>query len=237
MSRLVVALDVERASEAEAIVDELYDLDVVFKIGLEALLGYREEILRYCEMRDVRCCIDAKLHDIPRTAAAAAAAAVSPGVRMLTIHALGGSAMMRAAVESVATRASEMEIAPPLVFAVTLLTSLSEEEVADLGLEGSPLESVLRLAALARDAGCSGIVCSPREVRELKAVFGDEFLTLVPGIRPANAQRDDQHRSATPAQAVAAGADFLVVGRPIVQARDRRAAAAAILDEMEEHAP
>lgn len=232
MSRLVVALDVDTFALAEPIVDELYELDVIFKIGLESLLAYPEQILRYCEMRDVRCCIDAKIHDIPRTAAAAAAAVVSPIVRMMTVHALGGTAMMRAAVESVRARASELEMQPPLVFAVTLLTSHSDEDVADIGLEGSPLESVLRLASLARDAGCSGVVCSPREVRELKAVFGDDLLTLVPGVRPAGAERDDQQRAATPAQAVAAGADYLVVGRPIVLARDRRAAARSILREM-----
>jgi orotidine-5'-phosphate decarboxylase len=220
MSRLIVALDLPAAEQAEAAIDELYDLDLHFKIGLESLFGYPERILSYCEMRDVRCCIDAKLHDIPRTVAAAARSLVHPFVRMITVHASGGNAMMRAAVESVGERSRELDVPPPLVFGVTVLTSMSHDA------------EVMRLATLARDAGCSGIVCSAREVREVKAFFGDDFLTLTPGIRPAGASAGDQRRTATPAEAVAAGADYLVVGRPILDAPDRRAAAVAVLDEM-----
>jgi orotidine-5'-phosphate decarboxylase len=220
MSRLVVALDLPTANQAEAAIDELYDLDLHFKIGLESLFGYPERILSYCEARDVRCCIDAKLHDIPRTVAAAARNLVHPFVRMITVHASGGAAMMRAAVESVAQRARELDMRPPQVFGVTVLTSMAHDA------------EVMRLATLARDAGCNGIVCSAREVREVKSFFGDDFLTLVPGIRPAGIAAGDQRRTATPAEAAAAGADYLVVGRPILDAPDRRAAAAAILDEI-----
>jgi orotidine-5'-phosphate decarboxylase len=232
MSGLVVALDVPQAHEAEAIVDELYDFDVVYKIGLESLFGYGERILRYCEARDVRCCIDAKLSDIPRTAAAAARALLSPVTRMLTVHALGGSAMLRAVVEGVRDGAHERGITPPLVFAVTILTSLDANDVEELGFAEPPVAAALRLAELAREAGCDGVVCSASETRAIKAAFGDDLLALVPGIRPAGAQAADQRRSATPQEAVTAGADYLVVGRPIVGAADRRAATAEILEAM-----
>ncbi|MGH7736598.1 MAG: orotidine-5'-phosphate decarboxylase [Candidatus Tyrphobacter sp.] len=221
MSVLVVALDVPSAEEAERVVDELYELDLVFKIGLEALLSYRERIVAYCESRDVRCCIDAKLHDIPRTVAAAARQLVSPVVRAMTVHACGGVPMMRAAVESVAERAAELGSAVPAIFAVTLLTSLEA---------GSA--KVARLASAAREAGCAGIVCSANELADIKAEFGDELMTLVPGIRPQGSPSEDQRRVATPATAVAAGADYIVVGRPVLRAANRRAAAQSILDQM-----
>lgn len=224
MSALVIALDVPSAAQAEEIVDELYDFDLVFKVGLESLFSYGERILQYCEARDVRCCVDAKLHDIPRTAGAAARQLVSPPVRAMTAHALGGAEMLRAVVESARERAGEIGMAPPSIFAVTLLTS-HESGV------GTTAE-VMRLTSIARDAGCAGVVCSASEVREIKATYGDDLLTFVPGIRPAGFAPGDQRRSATPAQACAAGADYVVVGRPIVQARDRRSAVASVLEEM-----
>lgn len=232
MSELVVALDVPGPDEAERMVDELYEFDLIFKIGLEPLLGYGDRLLAYCAARDVRCCIDAKLHDIPRTVAAAMAQIVRPCVRMVTVHALGGTAMLRAAVDAARARAEDLGIAEPLVFAVTVLTSLDQGDLAALGIAGTVSESALRLAALARDAGCAGVVCAAAEVRAIKAAFGDDLLTLVPGIRPAGAEPGDQRRASTPAGAIAAGADYLVVGRPIASAADRRAATAAILDAM-----
>lgn len=232
MSQLVVALDVPSADEAERVVDELYEFDPIFKIGLEALCGYFGRILAYCETRDVRTFIDAKLHDIPRTAGAAARQLVHPGVHILTVHALGGIEMMRAAVENVQERASELGLAVPHVFGVTLLTSVGAEDLGELGLHGGPGENAMRLAALARDSGCSGVVCGAHDVRDLKAFFGEDFLTLTPAIRPAGAAHADQKRATTPGEAVAAGADYLVVGRPILEAADRRAATKAILDEM-----
>lgn len=220
MSRLVVALDVPSPDEAERVVDELYDLDPLFKVGLEALFGYPERILRYCELRDARCVIDAKLHDIPRTAAAAARHLVHPFVRAITLHACGGVAMMRATVESVRERAAELEIAAPHVLGVTVLTSLA-----------SP-HGVLPLAREAREAGCSGVVCGVHEVRDVKASLGADFLVMAPGVRPLGSEPGDQRRVATPAEAAAAGADYLVVGRPILDAPDRHAAAVAVLEEI-----
>jgi orotidine-5'-phosphate decarboxylase len=231
-TQLIVALDVPRAEDAERLVDALYELDVIVKIGLEALYGYPERIFSYCEARDVRTFVDAKLHDIPRTVAAAVSALVRPTVQMLNVHALGGLEMMRAAVDAAAERAAELDLPAPHVFAVTLLTSIAPEDLNELGLQGGPGENAIRLAALARDAGCAGVVCSAREVRDLKRFFGDDFLALTPGIRPTGSTHGDQKRVTTPAEAVAAGSDYIVVGRPIVEATDPVAAAKAILEEM-----
>lgn len=237
MSQLIVALDVPDAARAEALIDTLYELDVIYKVGLEALMGYADRILSYCEARDVRVFVDAKLHDIPRTVGAAIEQLVRPGVHIINVHALGGDAMMRAAVESSHARAEQLGIAPPHIFAVTILTSHGAEDLNELGLQGGPGQNATRLAALARDAGCAGVVCSAHEVRELKEFFGNDFMTLTPGIRPSGSAHGDQKRVMTPAQAVAAGANYLVVGRPIVEAADPRAAARAILDDMHSAIP
>ncbi|MBV9334008.1 MAG: orotidine-5'-phosphate decarboxylase, partial [Candidatus Eremiobacteraeota bacterium] len=213
-------------------VDKLYDLDVIVKVGLEALCGYPQRILSYCEARDVRTFIDAKLHDIPRTVAAAMAQLVRPNVHLVNIHALGGLEMMRAAVDAAKERAAELGVEPPNVMAVTLLTSIAPEDLNELGFQGGPGENAIRLAALARDAGCAGVVCSAHEVRDLKHFFGDDFLTLTPGIRPTGSVHGDQKRVTTPAEAVAAGSDYVVVGRPIVEAPDPLAAAQEILEQM-----
>jgi orotidine-5'-phosphate decarboxylase len=233
VSQLIVALDVETAEEAEKLVDRLYELDLIFKIGLESLYGYPERLFAYCEARDVRYFVDAKLHDIPRTVAAAVRQLVRPGAQIINVHALGGLDMMRAALDAAAERATELGLATPQIFAVTILTSIAAEDLAELGLRGGPGENATRLAALARDAGCAGVVCSGHEVRELKRFFGEDFLTLCPGIRPAGSAHGDQKRVMTPAQAVAEGADYIVVGRPITRASDPLAAARAILAEIQ----
>ncbi|HVS46513.1 MAG TPA: orotidine-5'-phosphate decarboxylase [Verrucomicrobiae bacterium] len=232
MAQLIVALDVGRPEEAERLIDTLYDLDPIFKIGMESLYGYGERIFSYCEARDVRFFVDAKLHDIPRTVGAAIRHLVRPGAHIINVHAMGGDAMMRAAIDSVNERAAELGIGAPMVFAVTILTSIGFADLGELGLHGGLGENAIRLAALARDAGCPGVVCSALEARDLKTFFGSDFLTLTPGIRPAGDAPGDQKRVTTPTQAVQAGSDYLVVGRPIAKASDPRAATVAILDEM-----
>ena len=232
MPQLIVALDVEKFEQASGLIDALYDLDLVFKIGMESLYGYGEQLLRYMENRDVRYFVDAKLHDIPRTVAAAVKALVRPGIHIINVHALGGSEMMLAAVDAARERADELGISVPHVFAVTILTSIATEDLRELGLSGGPGENAIRLGALARDAGCSGVICSAHEVHDLKAFFGHDFLTLTPGIRPAGSSHGDQKRVMTPSRAVEAGSDYLVVGRPITEAADPLIAAREILDEM-----
>lgn len=232
MAQLVIALDVAEAAQAERLVDELYELDPIFKIGLEALYGYGDRLFSYFEARDVRYFIDAKLHDIPNTVARAMRRLVRPGAHIINVHALGGDEMMRRAVEAAAERSAELGITAPHVFAVTILTSIASQDLLELGLHGGPGENAIRLAALARDAGCSGVVCSAREVGDLKTFFGGDFLTLTPGIRPLGSAHGDQKRVVTPAEAVAAGSDYVVVGRPITDAANPLEAAKSILEEM-----
>jgi orotidine-5'-phosphate decarboxylase len=230
---LIVALDVDTITRAKVLVDALAPLNVTFKVGYEGLFGYGEALRAHLEALGADVFLDAKLHDIPRTVAAGVHALVRPGVRILTVHALGGNDMMCEAVGAAQARAQTLGIEAPKIFAVTILTSVAPETLPELGLLGGPGENVVRLAALARDARCAGVVCSASEVRDLKSYFGAEFAALCPGIRPLGSGHDDQRRVATPREAVAAGADYLVVGRPIVESRDPVAAARAVLDEIQ----
>ena len=231
-TRLVVALDVPDFERAHALVELLAPLGVIFKIGYEAVYGFGDRIRDVLEARGADYMLDVKLHDIPRTVHAAVRALVRPGVRLLTVHALGGNSMLAAAVEAAHERAAELAIVPPQVLAITILTSIAPEDLNELGLQGGPGENAIRLAALARDARCAGVVCSVAEVRDLKAFFGHEFITLTPGIRPAGSAHGDQARVATPREARDAGTDYIVVGRPIVGDADPRNAARFVLDEL-----
>ena len=231
--RLVVALDVPDFERARALVDQLGGLGVMFKVGLEPLFSYGERILALLAERGADCFVDAKLHDIPRTVAAATRSLVAPGVRIINVHALGGAEMMSAAVEAAEERAAELGIPVPDIFAVTILTSIAPEELRELGLVGGPGENVIRLAALARDARCAGVVCSAHEVHDLKEFFGAEFAAIVPGIRPSGTPVGDQKRAASPREAIIAGADYIVVGRPITDAADPVAVAQSVIAEIE----
>jgi orotidine-5'-phosphate decarboxylase len=231
-TRLVVAIDVPQFDRAAELINLLAPLGVMFKIGYEALYGYGTDIREVLERAGAPYMLDVKLHDIPRTVEAGVRALIAPGVRLLTVHALGGGAMLAAAVGAARERAAQLRIEPPGLLAITLLTSLAPEDLNELGLRGGPGENAIRLAALARDARCSGVVCSVGEVAELKSYFGQAFVTLTPGIRPAGSAHGDQARVATPRAACAAGADYIVVGRPIVADADPYNAARFILDEL-----
>ncbi len=230
--RLVIAIDVPDFARAAELIRLLNPLGVLFKIGYEAVYGYGDPIRELLDSLGASYMLDVKLHDIPRTVHAAVRALVRPGVRLLTVHALGGNAMLAAAVEAATERAGELGIAPPDILAITILTSIAPEDLNELGLGGGPGENAIRLAALARDARCSGVVCSVREVADLKAFFGHTFLALTPGIRPSASSHGDQARVGTPREARAAGADYVVVGRPIVADADPYTAARFILDEL-----
>lgn len=234
--RLIVALDVPTLDAALSLVEKLRGLDVIYKVGYEPLYGFGETLRRELEEAGVDVFIDVKLHDIPRTVAAGVRALVRPGVRIINVHALGGNEMMVEAVDAAHSAAAALGIEPPGIFAVTILTSIAPEDLNELGLQGGPGENVMRLAALARDARCTGVVCSAHEVPDLKAYFGADFAALCPGIRPSGGAHGDQKRVATPRVAVENGADYIVVGRPVTEASDPAAAVRAILDEMNDAA-
>jgi orotidine-5'-phosphate decarboxylase len=225
--RLAVALDVPRPQDAiDAAALLAGHVDIV-KIGLELFVGAGPELVRRLAGDRWSVFLDLKLHDIPATVAGAVRAASGLGVELLTLHAAGGRRMLEAAAAARGDRGR------PLLIGVTVLTSLDAAQVEEIGFKDGVEASVAGLARLARDAGCDGVVASSHEVGGVKAALGDGFLLVTPGIRPAGAASDDQARVATPGEAVAAGADILVVGRPILTAPDPAAAADWIRAEME----
>lgn len=235
--KLIVALDLPSADAATRLAGKLHGHVGMFKVGSELFTAEGPVLARYLAAAGEKVFLDLKFHDIPNTVRAAAREAALAGVRMLNVHALGGLKMMEAALEG-ARSAGKMGSHPssadgPLVLAVTLLTSLERADLQDLGLTGSPEEVVVRLARLAQRAGLDGVVASAREITAIRAACGPRFIIVTPGIRPTSAAVHDQLRIATPALAIEAGADYLVVGRPITEAPDPVAAADAIVAEME----
>ncbi len=200
------------------------------KVGLEAFTAYGPLLVRDVVQSGARVFLDLKLHDIPNTVRHAAANCAALGAGMINVHAAGGPAMLRAAVEG-AREGARGE--PPVVLAVTVLTSLDRPVMDVLGIERDPGELVVRWARIAQDAGLQGVVASAREAAAIRAACGQDFTIVTPGIRPAWAVADDQRRIVTPAAAMASGADILVIGRPITRAADPAAAARRIIAEME----
>jgi orotidine-5'-phosphate decarboxylase len=233
--RLIVALDVSRAAEARRIVAALGDSVSTFKIGKQLFTAEGPQVVRDLIAAGRRVFLDLKYHDIPNTVGAAVREAAALGVSMLTVHASGGEKMLRAAAEAAAQSAGKIET-KPLVLAVTVLTSLDQADLEEVGVLSDMSIQVLRLAALAKRAGCGGIVTSARETRAVRDSMGDELAILVPGVRPAGSAAGDQARIATPAEAIQAGASFVVVGRPITAAADPVKAAGQILTEIDQAA-
>ena len=225
--RLIVALDVSSATAAHKTVQAL-GLISYFKVGAQLFTNEGPGLVREMVAARKRIFLDLKFHDIPNTVAAAVRAATELGVSMLTVHASGGPAMLRAAVE-----AARQAPKPPLVLAVTVLTSLSDEDLREIGVAGRTRDHALVLATLAQNCGCNGVVASPLEARIIRQDLGAGLVIVTPGIRPAGSAKGDQTRVNTPTEAIAAGADYLVVGRPITGAADPRRAAEAIVKEME----
>ncbi len=225
--RLIVALDVADSKSAMRLVAELEGTCQWFKVGLELFVAAGPAVLEPIIGRGHDVFLDLKLHDIPNTVAGAVRSAVGLGVRMLTLHAGGGPAMMAAAKAALAGAAN-----PPELLAVTVLTSMDSGQLHSVGLERAPGSQVELLAKIGLDAGIRGFVCSPHEVAALRALTGPEGVLVIPGIRPAAAAIGDQKRVAGPAEALRLGASYLVVGRPITQAPNPVEAANAILEEM-----
>ena len=230
--RLIIALDVPTATAARRIVAAVGDSAYIYKVGMQLYTAEGPAVVRELVGSGRRVFLDLKYHDIPNTVGAAVREAGALGVSMLTVHASGGGRMLRAAVEAGQSAKADM-----LVLAVTVLTSLDDAELGKVGVRGGVLDQVLRLAALALSNGCKGVVASALEAGALREEFGPEITIVTPGVRPAGSGPHDQARVVTPAEAIAAGASHIVVGRPITEARDQAAEARAILGQISSQYP
>lgn len=232
--RLIVPLDVDTADEAQQIIEELGEMVGTYKIGLQLFTREGHKVVKKVKQMDKKVFLDLKFHDIPNTVANSVKAAFDLGADMLTIHSMGGFSMMEG-VAKLLWQWKDHGKNPPIIFAVTVLTSLDAAFLEDvIGTTGRTMdEEVVILAKAAQSAGLGGVVASPKEIRTIREACGKDLLILTPGIRPAGSDADDQARTATPADAVRDGADYIVVGRPILNSPDRRLAAQSIIREME----
>jgi len=230
--RLIVALDVSSVEEAKTLVHELKDHVGMFKMGLELFASAGLELFDMMRKEGIKVFFDGKFHDIPNTVAQASKNITRQGVAMFNVHATGGSAMMQAAAE--ASREAAGDRQKPYLIAVTILTSMGPETLRDeLKVNDEVMAHVTWLAQMTMNSGLDGVVASAREAAAIRQTCGENFLIVTPGIRPQWAATDDQKRIVTPAQALKDGADFLVIGRPITAAKDKKAAAQKVLEEME----
>lgn len=231
--KLIVALDVNSYRKAVRLVKQLSPYVKVFKVGNILFTQCGPKIVKYIHKRRAKVFLDLKYNDIPNTVSKAAIEATKMGVYMLNVHALSGKEAMRLTAEAVAEEARRLDIFKPILVAVTVLTSLHEEDLAPLGLKGSIEDVVLRLADMTEQSGFDGIVASPKEIKAIKKKFGEDFVIVTPGIRPEWAKGpSDQKRVMTPSEAIKGGADFIVVGRPIIKARKPAKAVQKILEEI-----
>jgi len=241
--RIIVALDTD-VEQARLLALRLRDRAHWLKVGMTLYYAVGQAIVAEFKEMGYKVFVDLKIHDIPHQARGATRAVVAAGADMLTVHAAGGSAMMQAAYqgaeEGFATRALHLDFGEadyrreqPICLAITVLTSLDSDTLASIGVYSEPASQALRLAYLARNAGMDGIVCSPEETAAIRQEFGRGFVMVTPGVRPEGAEQGDQLRIATPKLALEAGADYLVIGRPITEAADPLAAFEAIAEEME----
>ena len=219
--RLVIAVDLSSRDDILRLADALHGTVGVLKLGLQAFIANGPSIVREVVARGEKVFLDLKIHDIPNTARHAIAEAAGLGASIATVHAAGGASMLRACAQD-----------SMLVLAVTILTSLEEADLLQIGFGGNAVDNVVRLARLAQTSGLRGVVASPLEIAPIREACGPDFVILTPGIRPAGSDAGDQRRTMTPREAIAAGADYIVVGRPITGAADARSAARKIVDEM-----
>lgn len=226
--RIIVPLDVPEAEAALALAARLDAKLCRVKVGKELFVAAGPAVVGRLQERGFEVFLDLKFHDIPSTVAGACRAAAKLGVWMMNVHASGGEAMLRAARESI-----EAVVRPPILIAVTILTSLSDVDLERVGLHGSLIENVERLARLARASGLDGVVCSAQEAPLIRKAAGEDFILVTPGIRLKDDKKDDQARIVTPAEAVRLGANYLVIGRPITQAADPGAMLASIRESLE----
>jgi orotidine-5'-phosphate decarboxylase len=232
--RLIVALDRSSRDDILRLADQLHGAAGAFKIGLQAFVANGPSIVREIVSRGERVFLDLKIHDIPNTAEHAVAEAAALGAAMVTVHVAGGEEMVRRS--SLVARRGDDERRTIndelLVLGVTVLTSFDDAALQQVGFHGTAVDNAVHLARLAQSCGLRGVVTSPREIAAIREACGSELVIVTPGIRPAGSDAGDQRRTTTPAAAVAAGADYIVVGRPITDARDPRAAALAVVDSL-----
>jgi len=215
-AKIVVALDFDKKNEALSFVDKISPTDCRLKVGKEMFTYFGPEFVKQLTAKGFDIFLDLKFHDIPNTTAKAVTAAADLGVWMVNVHASGGSQMMIKAKQALTNYGNDA----PLLIAVTVLTSMGEEDLRGLGITKSPAEQVMALAKLTQESGLDGVVCSAWEAEQLKTTLGKDFKLITPGIRPAGAASNDQKRIMTPEQAIAVGVDYLVIGRPITQAEN-----------------
>lgn len=231
-NRLIVALDFPDFEQARDCVLELGDAINHYKVGMELYYAAGSQMISFLKEQGKEVFLDLKLQDIPNTVAHALMVLSSKGADMMNVHAVGGKKMMAEAVKAVKEAAAAAGKPAPKLIAVTILTSMDNEQFADLNYKNTIAEQVIALAKLAKEAGMDGVVASPQEAAAIRQACGESFLIVTPGVRPAGASLDDQSRVATPAGAFINGSSHIVVGRPITKAADRRAAALAIVEEI-----
>ena len=230
--RLIVGLDVDAVPTAERIVRRLGEAIRFYKIGKQLFVHGGPDVVRMVRASGAEVFLDLKFHDIPNTVAAAGVEAARLGVRMFNVHASGGLTMMRRTVEEVDRVCGAEGLRRPAILGVTVLTSLEDADLRQVGVASRAATQVVRLARLAKRAGLDGVVASPREIARIRRACGPRFLIVTPGVRPAGADLHDQKRVLTPAAAIAAGADYLVVGRPVIAAADPVAAVNGLVGEL-----
>ena len=229
---IIVALDVPEAETALKLAGAVAPVVGAFKIGKELFVSAGPDIVKRVRDTGASVFLDLKFHDIPNTVAKAVASATRLDVQMLTVHTCGGSAMLQGALKGASEAAEQTGNEPPLILGVTVLTSMDESDLNQVSINKTPEEQVIHLAKMATGAGLKGLVCSPKEITALREVLPTEVKLVTPGIRPAGSDTGDQKRVMTPSEAVQAGADWLVIGRPICAADNPRAAAESILENL-----
>jgi orotidine-5'-phosphate decarboxylase len=230
---IIVALDVPTTREALELADELGPVVGAFKIGKQLFVSEGPDVVRKLKETGAKIFLDLKFHDIPNTVAKAVQSAIDVGVDMLTVHTSGGSEMLTAAENASNEKAAMLGIDSPLILGVTVLTSMDDANLAELGIQEGTQGQVVRLAKLAASSGLRGLVCSPQEIKILREELGNEIQLVTPGIRSNSSPADDQKRTMSPAEAIKAGASWLVIGRPITLAENPRAAAIDILNSID----
>ena len=232
-NRLIVALDFHTLEDVKTLVEELGDSVSYYKVGMELFYSAGPQVITYLKEKNKNIFLDLKLHDIPNTVGEGLCSLMRLGADIVNVHASGGFTMMKTAAEKLHALAEKQGVPCPKIIAVTILTSINEEDWAGLGMECEIRQQVVRLAKMTKEAGLDGVVASPQEASAIREACGPDFMIVTPGVRPAGAAINDQSRIATPASALTNGASHLVVGRPIRAAEDPKAEALAIIKEME----